>query len=69
MFPLSITLPKTTYCINPNQNLRSTDSITMTPAISNKPQLQITIPNEDPEKTDIGTVKMVEANYEVIVTK
>ena len=41
----------------------------MAPAIPRKPQLQNTIPNEDPEKLDIGTVKMVEAKCLVIVIK
>ena len=69
---MSVILPKTACYIDsqfPNQILRSANSTTMTPAISRKPQLQITIPNEDLEKTDIGTVKMVEAKCEVMLIK
>ena len=44
------------------KNLRSTNSTT---TISSKPQLKITFPNEDPEKTELVTVKMVEAKCEV----
>ena len=45
------------------------NSTTMAPAIPRKPQLQNTIPNEDPEKAYIGPVKMVEAKGEVVVIK
>ena len=69
ILPLSILLPKTRFLHRPSSSKKQTTSANNTsipPAIYPENHICKEL-SEDPEKTNIGTVKMMEAKCEVIV--